>query len=118
VENSTLCELLNGVNGYIASLVGVNLGNNSLVHCAYCFYLVLVDLEFVLSRSTFSSCCGCIEHLQRSPSISGATRFCNFEFNFEFLIELHFVGNSDPVLEVSVHRNSLHSVRSSDRFNR
>jgi hypothetical protein len=45
VEGMTLCELL---NGDVASLVGVNFENKSLVSCAYCIYLVLVDLEFVL----------------------------------------------------------------------
>jgi hypothetical protein len=39
------------------------------VSCAYCIYLVLVDLEFFLCRSTYSSCCACKDHLQKSPSI-------------------------------------------------
>jgi hypothetical protein len=63
VEDPALCELL---NGDVAFLVGVNFGNKSLVSCAYCIYLVLVDLEFVLSRSTYSSCFACIDHLQKS----------------------------------------------------
>jgi hypothetical protein len=66
VEDPALCELL---NGHVASLVGVNFMNKSLVSCAYCMYLVLVDLEFVLCRSTYSSCCACKVHLQKSPSI-------------------------------------------------
>jgi hypothetical protein len=45
VEDPALCELL---NGDVASLVGVNFGNKSLVFCAYCIYLALVDLEFIL----------------------------------------------------------------------
>jgi hypothetical protein len=53
VENPALCELL---NGDVAFLVGVNLENKSLVSCAYCIYLVLVDLEFILCRSIYSSC--------------------------------------------------------------
>jgi hypothetical protein len=44
VEDLALYEIL---NGDVASLVGVNFGNKSLVSCAYCIYLVLVDLEFV-----------------------------------------------------------------------
>jgi hypothetical protein len=67
VEDPALCELL---NRDVASLVGVNFRNKSLVSCAYCFYLVLVDLEFVLCRSTYSSCCACKVHLQKSPSIT------------------------------------------------
>jgi hypothetical protein len=47
VEDSALCELL---KGDVASLVEVNFGNKSLVSCAYCIYLVFIDLEvcFVL----------------------------------------------------------------------
>jgi hypothetical protein len=45
VEYPALCELL---NGDVAPLVGVNFGNKSLVSCAYCIYLVHVDLEFIL----------------------------------------------------------------------
>jgi hypothetical protein len=49
VEDLALCELL---NGDVASLVGVNFGNKSLVSCAYCICLVLVNLEFILCRSS------------------------------------------------------------------
>jgi hypothetical protein len=49
VEDLALCELL---NGDVAFLVGVNFGNKSLMSCAYYIYLVLVDLEFILCRST------------------------------------------------------------------
>jgi hypothetical protein len=66
VEDPALCELL---NGDVASLVGVNFKNKSLVSCAYCIYLVLGDLEFLLCRSTYSSCCACKDHLQKSPNI-------------------------------------------------
>jgi hypothetical protein len=66
VEDPALGELL---NGDIAFLVGVNFGNKSLLSCAYCIYLVLVDLEFILYRSTYSSCCTCKDHLQKSPNI-------------------------------------------------
>jgi hypothetical protein len=66
VEDLALFELL---NGDVGSLVEVNFGNKSLVSCAYCIYLVLVDLEFILCRSTYSSCCACKDHLQKSPSI-------------------------------------------------
>jgi hypothetical protein len=45
VEDPPLHELF---NGDVASLVEVNFGNKSLMYCAYCIYLVLVDLEFVL----------------------------------------------------------------------
>jgi hypothetical protein len=62
----SLCELL---NGDIAFLVRVNFGNKSLISCAYCIYLVLVDLEFVFVPSTYSSCYACKNHLQKSPSI-------------------------------------------------
>jgi hypothetical protein len=63
VKDPTLCELL---NRHVASLVGVNFGNKSR---AYCIYLVLVDLKFVLCRSAYSSCCACKDLLQKSPSI-------------------------------------------------
>jgi hypothetical protein len=66
VEDPALYKLL---NGDVASLVGVNFGNNSLVSCAYCIYLVLVDVEFVLCRSMYSSCYDCKDRLQKSPSI-------------------------------------------------
>jgi hypothetical protein len=65
MEDPALCELL---NGDVACLVGVNFENKSLVSCAYYFHLVLVDLEFVLCRSTYSSCCACKNHLQKSSS--------------------------------------------------
>jgi hypothetical protein len=61
VEDPALCELL---NGDVASLVGVSLGNKSLISCAYCIYLILVDLELVLYQSTYSS----LLCLQRSPA--------------------------------------------------
>jgi hypothetical protein len=67
VDNLAFCELL---NGDLASLVEVNFGNKSqLVSYAYYFYLVLVDLGFILSRSTFSCCCACKDHLQECLSI-------------------------------------------------
>jgi hypothetical protein len=66
VEDPALYELL---NGDVAFLVEVNFGNKSLVSCAYCIYLVLIDLEFVLCRSTYSSCYACKDHLQKSLSI-------------------------------------------------
>jgi hypothetical protein len=66
VEDPALCELL---NEDVASLVGVNFGNKSLVSCAYCIYLGLVDLEFVSCRSMYPSCCACKDYLQKSPSI-------------------------------------------------
>jgi hypothetical protein len=66
VDDPVLYELL---NGDLASLVEVNFGNKSLVSCAYCIYLVLVDLEFILCRSMYSNCCACKDHLQKSPSI-------------------------------------------------
>jgi hypothetical protein len=63
VEDPALCELL---DGDVAFLMGVNFVKKS---CAYCIYLVLVHLEFVLCRSTYSSCCACKDHLQKSSSI-------------------------------------------------
>jgi hypothetical protein len=66
VEDPALYELL---NGDIAYLVEVNFGNKSFMCCAYCIYLVLIDLEFVLCRSMYLSCCACKDHLQKSPSI-------------------------------------------------
>jgi hypothetical protein len=66
VEDLALCELL---NGDVASSVEVNFGNKSLVSCAYCIYLALIDLEFVLYRSTYSSCYACKDHMQKSTSI-------------------------------------------------
>jgi hypothetical protein len=66
VEDPALCELL---NEDVTSLVEVKFGNKSLVSCAYCIYLVFIDLEFVLCRSTYLSCCACKVHLQKSPSI-------------------------------------------------
>jgi hypothetical protein len=67
VEDPALCKFL---NGDVASLVEVNFGNKSLVCCGYCIYLVFVDLEFILYRSTYSSCCACKVHLQKSRSIT------------------------------------------------
>jgi hypothetical protein len=69
VEDLTLYELL---NGDVASLVRVNFGNKYLVSCAYCIYLVFVDLDFVLCRSTYSNCCA--SHL-RSYTGRGRIRF-------------------------------------------
>jgi hypothetical protein len=61
VEDPALCELL---NGDVASLVEVNFGNKSLISYSYCIYLILIDLEFILCRSTYSSCLVCKDHLQ------------------------------------------------------
>jgi hypothetical protein len=66
VENPALCELL---NGHVVFLVEVNFGNKYLVSCVYCTYLVLVDLEFVLCQSMYSSCYACKDHMKKSPSI-------------------------------------------------
>jgi hypothetical protein len=66
VEDPAFCELL---NGDVASLVELNFENKSLVSCGYCIYSVLIHLEFVLCRSTYSSCCACKYHLQKSSSI-------------------------------------------------
>ena len=65
MENPALCELL---NGDVASFVGVNFGNKSCVSCSLCSYLVFVDLDLVLSRSTLTSCCACKDHLEKVPS--------------------------------------------------
>jgi hypothetical protein len=111
VEDPALCELH---NGDVASLVGVNFGNKFLVSCAYCIYLVPVDLEFVLCQSTYSSCCACKDHLQKSPSIIA-----------QLLIQLGSAVSSlflNLIKELSFCRKfrssqKLHSVGSSDRFN-
>jgi hypothetical protein len=66
VKDPVLCELL---DEDVAFLMEVNFGNKSLMSCAYCIYLVFVDLEFVSCRSTYSSCCACKDHLQKSRSI-------------------------------------------------
>jgi hypothetical protein len=66
VEDPALCEIL---NRDVAFLVEVNFGNKSLMSCAYCIYLVLIDLEFVLCRSMYSSYCACKDYLQKSSSI-------------------------------------------------
>jgi hypothetical protein len=52
MEDLALCKLL---NGDVASLMEVNFWNKSLISCGYCIYLVPIDLEFVLCRSTYSS---------------------------------------------------------------
>ena len=44
--------------------MGVNFGNKSCVTCSSCSYLVLVDLEFVLARSTFVDVYVVGDHLQ------------------------------------------------------
>jgi hypothetical protein len=104
VEDLALCELL---NGDVASLVGVNFGNKSLVSWAYCIYLVRVDLEFVLYRSTYSSYCACKDHLQKSPSIiaqllsQAGSSVSSLILNFvqEFSICRKFwsnIGSTDP----------------------
>ena len=64
MDNLALCELL---SEDVASLVGVNFGSKSYVSCSYCSYFVLVDLDLVLFRSTFSCCCACVDHLQVAP---------------------------------------------------
>ena len=61
MDNRALCEHL---NGDIASCVQVNFGNKSLVSCSYCSYLVLVDFESVLSRSTLVLHFVVLVHLQ------------------------------------------------------
>jgi len=61
VDNTAICELL---NVYVASFVGGNFGNKSCVSCSYCSYVVLVDFELVLSRSTFVGCSVVGDHLQ------------------------------------------------------
>jgi hypothetical protein len=70
VEDPALCELL---NGDVAFLVELNFENKSLMSCTYCIYLVLVDLEFVLCRSTYSSCCAC-----KDTCKSLLVSLCNF----------------------------------------
>ena len=52
------------LNGDIAPFVGVNFGNKSCVTCSYCSYLVLVDFESVLSRSTLVLHFVVLVHLQ------------------------------------------------------
>ena len=61
MDNPALCEHL---NGDVASCVEVNFGNKSLVSCSYCSYLVLVDFEIVLSRSTLVLRFVVLVHLQ------------------------------------------------------
>ena len=46
MENAVDCELL---NGDVASLVGENFRINLMSTCSYCFRIVLVDFELVLS---------------------------------------------------------------------
>jgi hypothetical protein len=65
VEDPALCELL---NKDVASLMEVNFENKYLVSCAYCIYLVLIDLEFVLCRSIYLNCCAFKDHLEKSSS--------------------------------------------------
>jgi hypothetical protein len=104
VKDSALCEHL---NGDVASLVGVNFGNKSLVFCAYCIYLVLVNLKFILCRSTYLSCCACKDHLWKSPSIIAhlliqpssavSSLILNFVQELSFCQKFRFsVGSSDP----------------------
>jgi hypothetical protein len=59
VKDPPPCELF---NRDVASLMGANFGNKSPVFYVYCIYLALVNLEFVLCRSTYSSCCTCKIH--------------------------------------------------------
>jgi hypothetical protein len=66
MEDPALCELL---NEDVAFLVEVNFRYKSLVSSTYCIYLCLIDLEFVLCRSTYSSCWTSKDHLQKSSSI-------------------------------------------------
>jgi hypothetical protein len=127
VEDPGLCDLF---NGDVASLVGVNFGNKSLLSCAYCIYLVLVDLEFILYRSTYSSCCTCKDHLQKSSSIiaqlltqPGST-VSSLILNFvavsslilNFVLEISFSRKFRKMSKVSTHRNFLHRVESSFRY--
>jgi len=79
VDNPALCEHL---NGDVASCVQVNFGNKSLVSCSYCSYLVLVDFESVLSRSTLVECFVVQDHLQVTLGHIG-----------KLLIQTHFPGS-------------------------
>jgi hypothetical protein len=95
VEDPTLCELL---NGDVAFLVGVNFGNKSLVLCAYCIYLVLINLEFILYRSTHSSCYACKDHLQKSPNIIAQLLIQPDSEKISFYWKFRSsVGSSDPL---------------------
>ena len=62
------CELL---NGDVASLVVVNFGINLMSTYSYCFHIVLVDFDLVLSRSTLSSCFCARDHLQGTLGLIG-----------------------------------------------
>ena len=102
-------------NRDIASLVRVNFGNKYCVSCPGCIYLVVVDIELVLSRPMFSCCFSVQDHLQ-----------VPLEFSAELLIQT-CSANSSSILnfvkflllsKVSVHRNFLHTVGSSDLLNR
>ena len=66
--NLALCEL---INEDIASLVEVNFGINLVSTCFYCFHIVLVDFDLVLSRSTLSSCFCARDHLQGTLGLIG-----------------------------------------------
>jgi hypothetical protein len=50
----------------------------SLISCAYYIYLVLVDLELVLCRPTFSCCCACKDH-DEDITCSDTTILANFD---------------------------------------
>ena len=80
MDNPALCEHL---NGDVASCVEVNFGNKSLVSCSYCSYLVLVDFESVLSRSTLVLRFVVLVHLQGTLGHLG-----------DLLILIHFPGSS------------------------
>jgi len=71
-----------------------------------CSYLVLVDLEFVLARSTFVCCSVAQVHLQVTLGHIG-----------ELLIQTLFPGSSEILYFVQIlnsRRNFLHRVGSSD----
>ena len=86
--------------------MGVNFGNKSCVTCSSCSYLVLVDLEFVLARSTFVCCSVAQVHLQVTLG--------HIE---KLLIQTLFSGSSEILYFVQIlnsRRNFLHRVGSSD----
>ena len=81
MDNPALCEL---VNGDIVYFVGVNFKKKICVTCSYCSYLVLVDFELVLSRSTFVYCSVVRDHLQVTLGPIG-----------KFFIQTLFFGSSE-----------------------
>jgi hypothetical protein len=81
--------------------------NKSLMSCAYCIYLVLVNLEFVLCQSTYSSYCA---HLQKVPSITAQPLIQSGSEISSLLLNFEFRKKNFISLEVPIQYRKFRSI--------